>query len=90
MYTFENNNTIQLLCINNGQILQLKALYPGAMGAHVTSKDIVIRPFNYAEQNSNVRILVGRFWGKGSMGGGLVAFQFFWSVKKDTRTFNFH
>ena len=29
-------------------------------------------------------------WGKMSVGGGLVAVQFFWSLKNDTKTFNLH
>ena len=35
------------------------------------------------------KFLSGDFGKKMSMGGGLVALHFFWSLKKGTRTFNF-
>ena len=47
------------------------------------SNGIVIGPFKY---KSNLKILIGRFWEKSGMGGGLVALQFFESLKKGTRT----
>ena len=33
--------------------------------------------------------LSGDFWEKMSVGGGLVALKFFWSLKKGTKIFNF-
>ena len=38
-----------------------KDLSPGAVGNRGISKGIVIRPFNYAEQNDYLRIFIGRF-----------------------------
>ena len=57
-----------------GKFFNLKTLSKW-LGNHGISKDIVIGPFNYAEQNSNLKILIGRFWKKGR-GRGLVALQF--------------
>jgi hypothetical protein len=50
----------------------------------------VIGPFNYAEEKSYLKILIGLFWEKSDVGGGLAAFQYFWSLKKDRRTFHFN
>ena len=40
-------------------------LSPGTVGCggRVIYKDIVIGPFNYDEQNGNLQISIGRFWG---------------------------
>jgi len=53
------------------------------------SKDTVIGIFNYAEEKSYLKILIRRFWEKSGVEGGLVALQFFWSLKKGMGTFNF-
>ena len=52
-------------------------------------KYIVIMIFDYAEQNGYLKILIRWLWEKMSVGGGLDALQFFWSLKKGTRTFQF-
>ena len=64
--------------------------YPQGLwgGDHIIYKNLGIRPFNYAEQNSNLIILIGRFWEKRCAGGGQVDLNFL-SLKKGTRTFNF-
>jgi hypothetical protein len=71
-----------------GKFNNLKT-FPRGCGGHAIHKDIVIRLFNYAEQNSSLRILIGRFWEKRGVGGGLAAAQFFRSLEKETRTYNF-
>ena len=52
-------------------------------------KDIVNMVFDYVEQNGYLKIWIRWIWEKMSMGGGLGALQFFWSLKKGTRTFHF-
>ena len=52
------------------------------MGGLDICKGIVIRPINYAEQNGYLKILIGQFWEKGVVGGGLVALQFSGDLKK--------
>ena len=59
---------------------------PGAMGSQVILKDIVIRFFDYTEQNVFVKAAIGELWGEMSV-GALAALQYFWSFKKGTRTF---
>ena len=53
-------------------------------GVHSISKDIVIQPFNYAQQNNYLKILetefVTSFWQNG-VRGGLVALQYFISYE---------
>ena len=57
---------------------------------HSISKYIVIGLFKYPEEKSYLKALIGRFWEKMAMGGGLVTLQFFfWSLEKDTSTFSF-
>ena len=78
--------------VNNGQTSWLLDLSPWVVGAHVIPKGIIIGLLYYAEQNCYLNILtifISRLWGKKGMGGGLVAFQSFWSFKMGTRTFNF-
>jgi len=53
-------------------------------------KDIIIRFFDYAEQNGYLKILSGDFGKKMSVGGGMGTVQFCGSLKKGTRTFSFH
>ena len=64
--------------LNNGK----SNLSPRAVEGHFISKDIIIWPFNYAEQKGYLKILIGRFLEKSSVGNGLFAFQSFWSLKK--------
>ena len=45
--------------------------------------------FDYGEQNRYFKILIRYLWEKMSMGRGLGALQFFWSLRKGTRTFYF-
>ena len=52
------------------------------MGGHDISKRIVIRPFNYAEPNGYLKIVIGWFGKEGGIGGGLVALKFFGHLKK--------
>ena len=84
MHISKNTNAKQILYVNNGQILLLKDLSPVALGRHGISKDIVIRPFNYVEQNRNLksfdRTILGKICGR----RGLVALQFFRSLKADS------
>ena len=54
----------------------------GGGASHVIFKDMVIWPFNYVEQNSNLRILIGRFWEKSGVERGLGAPQFFGHLKR--------
>ena len=58
-------------------------------GGHVILKGIKIGLFNYAEPNGYLKILIRCHCGKKKHGSGIVALQTFWSLKKDTRTFNF-
>ena len=45
-------------------------------------KDIIPEPFNYVEQNSYLKILIGRVWGSGGRGRGLVAPNHFRLLKR--------
>ena len=64
---------------------KLKNHSPRALAIHVISKGIVIRPFEYVEQNGYLKLLIGQFWEKRTL-MGLVTLQPFWS--KGTKTFN--
>ena len=55
----------------------------------VIPKDVVIMVFDYAEQNGYLKFWSADFSKRMSVGGGLGALQFFWSLKKGTRTFHF-
>ena len=52
----------------------------GAVVRHVISKGILLGPFNYAEQNGYLNILIERAWVKMDVGGGLVSLQSFESL----------
>ena len=61
-----------------GKFYSLNSFPQGLWGrGHVISKDIVIQPFNYAEQNNYLKIFIRRFWEKSGVRGGLVTFRFF-------------
>ena len=60
------------------------------MGDHAILKGVVIGSFNYDEENSYLKILMGRFWEKRSGRGCLVALRSYWPLKKGTRTVNVH
>ena len=47
-----------MLYVNNGQSPHLAALPLGTVGDQVILKDIVIRFFDYAEQNGYLKILI--------------------------------
>ena len=74
-----------------GEFYDLKT-YPWGCGEGVSFyiKGIVIGPFNYDEQNRNLKILIRRLWRKKCGEGNQVTLQSFWSLKKVTRTLNFH
>jgi hypothetical protein len=53
-----------------GQFYNLDTFPQGLRGGgHDISKDIVIWPFNYAEQSDYLTILIGPFWEKTGVGG---------------------
>ena len=59
-------------------------------GSKSFPRDIVIMVFDYAEQNGLSKNFDPLTLEKElSVGGGLGALQFFWSLKKGTRTFHF-
>jgi len=58
---------------NSGQIFRLENLPSWVVGSNDISKNMVIRPFNYAEENSNLRILTVDFGKKSGVGDGPVA-----------------
>ena len=62
---------------------------PGDCGDGAVLKDMVTRLFDYPEQNGNLKILIRWLWQKMIVGGGQVALQSFWSLKKGIKTFNF-
>ena len=70
------------------KVCNLQPLSQGLWGVS-HPKDIIIMVFDYAEQNGYLKILIRWLWEKNSVGGGLGALQFFWSLKKGTKTFYF-
>ena len=72
-----------------GKFYNLKTFLQGLQGGHFISKDIVIGFFNYAEQNSYLKILIGRFLEKAWHGRGPSCPPFFWSFNKSTRSFHY-
>ena len=73
-----------------GKFHDLKTFPNGLWGGgFIIIKHMVIRRFNYAEQNSNLKILIGRFrekWRERECNCP----QLFGHLKKGTRSFNFH
>ena len=55
----------------------------------VILKDIISGPFNYAEQNGYLEILIGCVGEKVSVWGGLIILQSLSTIKKGTSLFNF-
>ena len=67
-----------------GEFLSLH-VSPGTLGGHFTPKNILIRSFNNIEQNRFLKNFDRKILGKMGMGGGPVAFQSVWSLKKGPR-----
>ena len=59
------------------------------LGGPFITKGIIVGPFNYAEQNSYLKIQFRRFWEEIGVEGGLFALQFSWLCKKALELFFF-
>ena len=60
----------------------------GCGGGGFILKDIISGLFNYVEQNGYLKILIRCVWGKGGLGGGLIALQSLSTIRKGTSPFN--
>jgi len=62
---------------------------PWGLWGVVILKDIVSAPFNYAEHNCYLKIMIGRIWGNDWHGEGVIAVKLLLTLKKGTLASNF-
>ena len=76
-----HNSQQSKLCVINGQIHSLQPFPPRTVRDQIILQDIVIRSFDYAKKNGNLKILIRRLWNKKGVAGASCPPIFFVTLK---------